>query len=247
MSEPHATGRTTPLDATPSSGGDRGRWLALAVVLSGAFMILLDATIVNVAIPSIQQSLRASYGTIEWVVSGYALAYGLLLVPAGRLGDRYGHKRLFLIGLAGFTAASALCGAAQTPAQLVACRVLQGVMAGVLNPPILAVIQIAFAPRERGRAFSWYGAVAGVSTAAGPLLGGLLISWDLHGWDWRPIFLLNVPIGAVALLAATRLLPSSRGRGGDLDPVGVALVSAAMLLITYPLVEGRDAGQPAWA
>ncbi|HEX8929742.1 MAG TPA: MFS transporter, partial [Actinomycetota bacterium] len=215
------------------------------MVLSGAFMILLDATIVNVAIPSIQQSLRASYGTIEWVVSGYALAYGLLLVPAGRLGDRYGHKRLFLIGLAGFTAASALCGAAQTPAQLVACRVLQGVMAGVLNPPILAVIQIAFAPRERGRAFSWYGAVAGVSTAAGPLLGGLLVAWDLHGWGWRPIFMINVPVGAVALVLASRL-PRVRGRGGELDAVGLALVAAAMLLITYPLVQGQSAGWPAW-
>jgi EmrB/QacA subfamily drug resistance transporter len=246
MSEPHTTGRTSHRQASPAAG-DRGRWLALAVVLAGAFMILLDATIVNVAIPSIQQNLGAGYGAIEWVVSGYALAYGLLLVPAGRLGDRYGHKRLFLIGLAGFTVASALCGTAQTPAQLVGWRVLQGVMAGLLNPPILAVIQLAFPPRERGKAFAWYGAVAGVSTAAGPLLGGLLISWNLHGWDWRPIFLLNLPIGVLALVAAARLLPSSRGRRGDLDPVGVALVSAAMLLITYPLVEGRDAGWPAWS
>jgi EmrB/QacA subfamily drug resistance transporter len=245
MNEPR-TSRTTSHRHASAAAGDRSRWLALAVVLAGTFVILLDATIVNVAIPSIQQSLRASYGAIEWVVSGYALAYGLLLVPAGRLADRYGHKRLFLIGLAGFTLASALCGTARTPAQLVGWRVLQGVMAGLLNPPILAVIQLAFPPRERGKAFAWYGAVAGVSTAAGPLLGGLLISWNLHGWDWRPIFLLNVPIGVLALVAAGRLLPSSRGRGGDLDPVGVALVSAAMLLLTYPLVEGRDAGWPAW-
>jgi MFS family permease len=218
----------------------------LAVVLVGAFMILLDATIVNVAVPSIQRSLHASYSAVEWMVSGYALAYGLLLIPAGRLGDRIGHKQTYLAGLAGFTVASLLCGISASPGELVAWRVVQGAMAGLMNPPILALIQAVFPPRERGRAYGLYGAVAGVATALGPLAGGLLIAWNLHGWDWRPVFGVNVPIGVVGMAAAIRLVPQLRGKPDRLDVVGTALVSAAMLLVTYPLIQGQQAGWPAW-
>jgi MFS family permease len=126
------------------------RLTILAVILTGGFMILLDATIVNVAVPTIQRNLHASYSAIEWIVSGYALAYGLLLIPGGRLGDRIGHKKTYLIGLAGFTAASVLCGVSASPGELVAWRVVQGAMAGVMNPPILAVIQAIYPPAERG-------------------------------------------------------------------------------------------------
>lgn len=226
---------------------DQRRWLALAVVLAGAFMILLDGTIVNVAIPAIQVDLGASYSGIEWVVSGYALAYGLLLIPAGRLGDRFGHKRLFLLGLAGFTVTSAFCGTAGSPDALIGWRVAQGAMAGVLNPAILAIIQVVFPPRERGRAFGLYGAVSGIAVALGPLLGGLLIEWDVRDLDWRPIFLINLPLGILTLTAALRLLRESRGRGGALDVVGILLVSAAVLLVTVPLIEGRAAGWPTWS
>jgi EmrB/QacA subfamily drug resistance transporter len=221
------------------------RMAVLAVLLTGGFMILLDATIVNVAIPSIQRNLHASYSAVEWVVSGYALAYGLLLIPAGRLGDRVGHKKTYLAGLAGFTIASVLCGTAASPAALVAWRVVQGAMAGLLNPPILAVIQAIFPPAQRARAFGFYGAVAGVATALGPLAGGLLITWNLHGWDWRPVFLVNLPIGIAGFAAAVWLIPEARGRRDSLDFAGAALITAVLLLITYPLIEGRSAGWPA--
>ena len=222
------------------------RMAVLACVLAGGFMILLDGTIVNVAIPTIQRSLHANYSTVEWVVSGYALAYGLLLIPAGRLGDRIGHKKTYLAGLAGFTVASVLCGTAGSPAGLVAWRVVQGAMAGVLNPPVLAVIQAVFPPKERGKAYGLYGATAGIATALGPLAGGLLIAWNLNGWGWRPVFLVNLPVGIIGLAAAARLVPESRARAGSLDLPGVALVSAAMLLITYPLIQGQSSGWPPW-
>jgi len=237
------TGGWTP---DPPEAGRR-RWLVLAVVLAAAFMILLDATIVNVAIPSIGRDLRASEAAVQWVVAGYALAYGLLLIPAGRLGDRFGHRRLLIIGLLGFTAASALCGAASSPGALVAWRIAQGAMAGVLNPPVLAIIRSVFPARELGQAFGWYGAMAGVSTAAGPLLGGLLIAADVAGSGWRPIFFINVPVGVITVVLVAALIPEVRGRPGGLDPVGIALLTAALLLLTVPLVQGRQLGWPAWA
>lgn len=230
-----------------ADGASGNRWLALAVVLTGAFLILLASTIVNVAVPTIQRDVGATYAAVQWIVGGYALAYGLLLIPAGRLGDRYGYRRVFLVGLGGFALASLLSAAAPGPWALVGWQVVAGAMAGVMNPQILAVIQVAFPPQERGRAFGMYGAVAGVAVAAGPLLGGLLIQWDPWGLSWRPVFLLNVIVGVVAFVAALRLLPESRGRGGSLDAVGVALVSAAFLLLTFPLVQGRAAGWPPWA
>jgi EmrB/QacA subfamily drug resistance transporter len=225
---------------------DPRRWVSLAVVLVGAFMILLDATIVNVAIPNIQVDLGASYGTIEWVVSGYALTFGLTLIPGGRLGDRFGYRRMFVLGMLGFIATSALCGLAQTPEQLLVARVGQGLLAGLLNPQILAIIQVLFPPRERGKAFSLYGIVAGVSVAAGPLLGGLLVQADIVGLQWRPVFLINVPIGLVAMIIAAKLLPGTKGRGGSLDAVGITLAAAAIVLVTVPLIQGREDGWPAW-
>jgi EmrB/QacA subfamily drug resistance transporter len=234
--------------ATAAPVGSPGRrWQVLAVVVAGFFMTMLDTTIVNVAIPSIQVGLHAGYGPAEWVVSGYALAFGLTLIPAGRLGDRLGHRRLFLLGLAGFTLMSLLCATAASPTGLVVCRVAQGTMAGILNPQILAVVQAMFPPRERGKAFAAYGATAGAGTTLGPLLGGVLISASLGGLTWQPIFLLNVPVGVAALIAAWCLLPESTGRGGNLDPAGIALITVALLLVTYPLVEGPSAGWPGWA
>jgi EmrB/QacA subfamily drug resistance transporter len=225
---------------------DSKRWVSLAIVLVGASMILLDATVVNVAIPSIQSDLGASYGAVEWVISGYALSLGLTLIPGGRLGDRFGYRRLFVLSMIGFVAASALCGLAQTPEQLIFARIAQGVLAGLLNPQILAIIQVAFPPSERGKAFSLYGIVAGVSVALGPLLGGVLVQADIAGSLWRPIFLVNVPIGTIAVSYAVRLLPRTRGRPGGFDPVGTLLVAATISLVTVPLIQGREADWPAW-
>ena len=170
-------------------------WQILAVVLTGSFMAVLDTTIVNVALPSIQQGAHASSGALEWVVSGYALTFGLALVPAGRLGDRYGYKRLFLTGLSLFTLASVACGVSQNSGELIIARLVQGLGAGIYYPAISAIIQRLFTGKDRSRAFGYLGGVVGVSTAAGPLLGGLLVQLAGVTDGWRWVFLVNLFIG----------------------------------------------------
>jgi EmrB/QacA subfamily drug resistance transporter len=226
---------------------DPRRWLALGVVLIAVFMQLMDISIVNVAIPSIQRDLDASYSQVQWVLAGYQLAFAVVLITGGRLGDIYGRKRLFLIGVSGFTIASALCGFAPSPVMLVGSRILQGAMGALMFPQALAVTQVEFPQRERGAAFGVTGAVIGLATISGPLLGGLLIAGNLFGLDWRPIFLVNLPLGVLAVAAALVLLRESKAEGAlRLDPGGVAIVSVALLMLVYPLVEGRDLGWPAW-
>jgi EmrB/QacA subfamily drug resistance transporter len=226
---------------------DPRRWLALGIVLIAVFMQLMDISIVNVAIPSIQRNLNASYSQVQWVLAGYQLAFAVVLITGGRLGDIYGRKRLFLIGVSGFTVASALCGFAQSPVMLVGSRFLQGAMGALMFPQALSVTQVEFPQRERGAAFGITGAVIGLATISGPLLGGLLIAGNVLGLDWRPIFLVNLPLGVLAVAAAVVLLRESRAEGAlRLDPAGVAIASAALLMLIYPLVEGRDLGWPAW-
>src|SRR6185437_112649 len=233
--------------AATGDGADPRRWLTLIILLLAAFMNLLDVSIVNIAIPSIQRDLHASYADVQWALAGYTLAYALVLITGGRLGDMFGRKRLFLIGVTGFTIMSALCGAAQSPGMLIACRVVQGAMGAIMVPQVLAVIQVIFPPRERIKALAGFGITAGLGTVSGPLLGGLLIQHNLFGLDWRPIFLINVPVGIVAVIASAVLVRESRApHPPKLDPVGVVLITAALLLLLYPLVEGRQLGWPAW-
>jgi EmrB/QacA subfamily drug resistance transporter len=231
----------------PGEQADPRRWLTLTILLLAAFMNLLDVSIVNIAIPSIQRSLHASYADLQWALAGYTLAYALVLITGGRLGDIFGRKRLFLAGVIGFTIMSALCGAAQSPGMLIACRVVQGTMGAIMVPQVLAVIQVIFPPAERIKALAGFGVTAGLGTVSGPLLGGLLIQHNLFGLGWRPIFLINVPVGILAVAAAAVLVRESRApRPPKLDPVGVGLISAALLLLLYPLVEGRQLGWPPW-
>jgi EmrB/QacA subfamily drug resistance transporter len=238
---------TSPAGPPGGEEPDPRRWIALAVVLTAAFMQLVDISIVNVAIPSIQRDLDASYAQIQWVLAGYQLAFAVTLITGGRLGDIFGRKRLFVLGMTGFTLASALCGLAQNPAMLIGSRVFQGLMGAIMFPQTLSVIQVTFLPRERATAFGTFGATIGLATITGPLVGGLLINGDLLGLDWRPIFLVNVPIGIVALAGALRLLRESRApQALRTDLLGVGIVSAGLLLLVYPLVEGRDLGWPAW-
>src|SRR5215469_15448969 len=236
--------------ASSSSSGEAvypRRGLTLGILLLAAFMNLLDVSFVNIAVPSIQRNLGASYADIQWALAGYTLAYALVLITGGRLGDAFGRKRLFLIGVAGFTVMSALCGAAQSPGELIAFRVVQGAMGGIMIPQVLAVIQVMFPPAERIKALAGFGVTAGLGTVSGPLLGGLLIQGNLLGLDWRPIFLINVPVGIVTIAASVVLVRESRAPNPPkLDPVGVALISAALLLLLYPLVQGRQLGWPAW-
>jgi EmrB/QacA subfamily drug resistance transporter len=226
---------------------DPARWRALAVLLLALFMVLLDTSIVTNGLATLQRDLGASSAQVQFVLTGYAVAYGVLLITGGRLGDLYGRRHLFLLGLAGFTLTSALCGLAWSPVSLIVFRVLQGLTAALLFPQVASFIQVLFPAAERPRAFGLQGAIIGLGVIAGPLLGGLLIDADLFGSLWRPIFLVNVPIGIVALLWASRVLgesKSSQARG--LDVPGVALLSLALVLLIYPVIEGRDKGWPGW-
>jgi EmrB/QacA subfamily drug resistance transporter len=229
---------------------DPRRWRALAVTLVVGFMSLLDVTIVNVAIPSIERGLDASAQSVQWVVSGYALTFGLVLVAGGRLGDLVGRRRMFLIGLTGFTLTSAAAGAAPNEELLVAARLLQGVAAGMLTPQNSGLIQDLFRGDERGRAFGWFGTTVGVSAATGPVLGGLLIALFGTEYGWRVVFLVNVPIGIVAMVLAARLIPRVQPRRGalrrEVDPVGALLLGSAVLCVLLPLVEAMSDPATAW-
>lgn len=215
------------------------RWHALAVCLVAGAMTLLDVSIVNVALPSIREGLDAGNSTIQWVVAGYALAFGIVLVPAGRLGDARSRRTVFIWGVGLFTLSSALCGAAQTPLMLAAARVLQGIGGGLITPQVSGFIQNLFKGPERGRAFGLFGTTIGVSTAIGPLLGGLLVHVGGAESGWRLVFYVNVPIGIALMFLAARYLPrAEHGPKQSLDPVGVVLFGAAMLFVLLPLVQG---------
>ena len=223
------------------------RWVALAVLLCAVFMNMLDVTIVNVALPSIQRSLGASNSDIEWVVAGYVLMFALALLPFGRLGDIVGRKRMFMIGVTCFTIGSALCGLSTNIVMLIGARLFQGFSAAMMTPQVLALAQVMFSPKERARAFSFFGMMAGIATVSGPIIGGLLIDHDVFGLGWRAIFLINLPIGVFAVFAGWKLVPSTAGHAGERnDYGGIALIASAMFLLIFPLVEGRTFGWPAW-
>jgi EmrB/QacA subfamily drug resistance transporter len=206
-------------------------------------MSLLDVTIVAVALPSMQRDLGASAAAVQWVVSGYALTFALVLVPAGRLGDAVGRRRIFLVALAGFVVCSAAAGAAPTVAWLVVARLAQGACAGCLAPQNSALIQQMFRGAERGRAFGLFGATVGVSSAVGPVTGGLILALAQGAQGWRWIFYVNVPVGAIALLLGIRLLPRvAPGRRERLDLTGVALLGAGVLCLMLPLVFAESGG-----
>jgi len=243
-----------PVDRTgtdgsgPGRGGgddyqpDPRRWRALAVVLVSGFMVLLDVSIVNVALPSIATGIGADESDLQWIVSGYALSFGLVLVAGGRVGDARGRRPTLVFGLVLFTLASLACGAAQNPTWLVVARLLQGLGAGLVAPQNSGLIQGLFRGQERGRAFGLFGAVIGVSTAIGPLLGGLLIQLGGAENGWRWIFLVNLPIGLAAIALAFRTVPHTprvRGERTDYDPTGAVLLGVATLLLLLPFVESR--------
>jgi EmrB/QacA subfamily drug resistance transporter len=226
---------------------DPDRWKALAVCLAAGFMTLLDVSIVNVALPSIEQGLHAQQNELEWIVAGYALSLGLLLVPAGRFGDAHGRRPVFMVGVALFVLASAGCGLAPTAFALVLGRLVQGFAGGLISPQISGLIQSLFRGEERGKAFGLFGATIGVSTAVGPLTGGALIAlFGVHD-GWRAVFFVNLPIGAAILLLALRYLPAptaAERRPQTLDPLGVVLLGAAVVCILVPFIEQRTSHSP---
>jgi EmrB/QacA subfamily drug resistance transporter len=245
---------------TPSRAGSTGQraatWAPLAVILCGTFVYVLDFFIVNVALPSIARGLAASPAAIEWIVAGYGLSSAAFLVTGGRLGDHFGRRKMFCAGIAVFTVASALCGAAPDAGALVAARLAQGIGGAVMAPNVLSILGTIYTGTARVKAISAYGMVMGSAAVLGQLFGGLLISANVAGLGWRVIFWVNVPVGVAALVLARRLVPESRATDGAagaaagrgrLDLRGAALLTAALVAILLPLLDGRQQGWPAWS
>jgi EmrB/QacA subfamily drug resistance transporter len=221
--------------------------LAAVVMTVAALMDMLDVTVVNVALPTIRTRLHAGPTAVEWVVSGYMLAFAALLITAGRLGDQFGRRRLFLIGVAGFGATSLLSGLSQTPTELIVCRLLQGASAAVLMPQILAMLRTVFSGAQRATAFGIYGAVSGLAAAVGVILGGVLTQANLFGLSWRAVFLINVPISVIVLVLAVAWVPETREPSSRrLDTRAAVMLAGALVAIVYPLLEGREHGWPWW-
>jgi EmrB/QacA subfamily drug resistance transporter len=239
--------RASKPDPAAQSDGDQpdpNRWKALVICLLGGGIVLLDVSIVNVALQSISTGLPGTTPeAVQWILSGYALSFGLLLVPGGRLGDATGRRRMFVIGVGLFTLASALCGFAPNGIVLVVARLVQGLAGGLLTPQVTALIQQLFRGRERGKAFGLFGATVGIATAIGPLIGGLLITAFGTENGWRFVFFVNLPVGLVTILLAFRYLPApsgaERGKKHDFDPVGIVLLGAAVVALLLPFVQSQ--------
>jgi EmrB/QacA subfamily drug resistance transporter len=221
-------------------------WAPLLVVLTGTFVTFLDFFIVNVALPSMQQDLHAGPSAISLVVAGYGLTFAVGMITGGRLGDLYGRRRMFALGLVLFTLTSAACGLAPTIGVLVAARFLQGAAGALLTPQVLAILGTVYAGERRATAFAAYGFAMGVAGVLGQLIGGALIQADIAGLGWRAIFLINVPVGVLARLFVNRVVPESRGAAARLDVAEAVLVSCAVAAVVLPLTEGREHGWPLW-
>ena len=235
------------ISAPPAGALAAPPWLGLSVLLLGGFVTIFDLFVVNVAIPAMQAGLGASFAQIGFIVAGYELAFGVLLITGGRLGDLYGRRRLFAVGMAGFTLASALCGLAPDAGFLIGARVLQGLAAALLFPQVYASIRVNFEGEHGRRAFGLLGMTLGLAAIAGQVLGGWLVHADLFGLGWRSIFLINVPIGLGAIAAARRIPESRAPRRPALDWSGVLRVSLGLALLLVPLIEGPGQGWPAWS
>jgi EmrB/QacA subfamily drug resistance transporter len=227
----------------------RWRWLAFAAVLAASVMDLLDSTIAGVAAPTIRHDLGGSYADLQWVTAGYGLAMAVVLLVGGRLGDVFGRKRILLLGVAGFTLASLACAWSRSAEMLIAARALQGGFGAVMLPQGFGLIRDLFPPAEMPRAWGVFGPAMSLSAILGPIVAGLLIGADLLGTGWRMIFLVNLPVGAGALVVGARFLPAvpPAVRSARLDAVGIGLAAAGAFWLVYPLVQGRELGWPAWA
>jgi EmrB/QacA subfamily drug resistance transporter len=240
---------STRTDSTARRHADRRelRPFGVLILLAGAFMPIMDFFITNVALPSIDASLHASPSALQLVVAGYGVAYAALLVLGGRLGDRYGRHRMFVGGLVGFTLASAACGLAPGIAVLIAARVVQGGAAALLIPQVLATFHHTLEGERKARALALYGATSGIAAVVGQIVGGVLVSADIAGTTWRPIFLVNVPVGIIVLLVAGRVVPATRSpRPVGIDLPGTVLFAAALTALLAPLTEGHSLGWPWW-
>ncbi len=223
------------------------RWVGLAAILAATLLNLLDSTVTVIAGPSIRDDLGGSSATLQWIAAAYTLALAVGLLVGGRLGDMFGRKQTFLVGVAGFLAASFFCAAAWSPESLITARALQGVFGAVMIPQSFGLIRALFG-KDTGKAFGAFGPAIGLATIIGPVVGGLLLEWDVMGLGWRAIFAINVPLAIVAMVVGARTLPSGSptARGERLDGFGGVIAAAAMFLLVYPLVVGREEGWPMW-
>ncbi len=236
-------------EAPPSSSLPlRTAWLVLTVVFIADIMDLIDSSVANLAGPSIRADLGGGPMTIQWVLTAYTAAFALGLITSGRLGDLLGRRRLFLLGMVGFTASSLACGLAPSALLLIVTRLLQGIFGSVMIPQGMALVKVVFPPEHLRKALIPFGPVMGLATVAGPILAGWLLNLDLFGSAWRPIFLINVPFGLIAGVLGWRVLPQRSGEDSKvrLDLTGVGLLTASSALLIIPLVQGRDLGWPAW-
>ncbi|MFI6348046.1 MFS transporter [Streptomyces sp. NPDC050560] len=223
------------------------RWMVLAVVLVAEVMDLLDATVTSVAAPSVRADIGGGETTLQWLGAAYTLPFAVLLITAGRLGDLWGRRRLFLIGAAGFTVASVACAAATSPGMLLTTRALQGALGALLIPQGFGLLKEVFPAKELGKAFGLFGPVMGLSAVGGPIIGGALVDGDLFGTGWRMIFLINLPLGILAIIGALRYMPKGAWLPGvKLDIGGMVLVSLSSVAVVYPLVQGRELDWPLW-
>jgi len=246
MLQPEALTKTHG-PATPPTARNTLRWFVFAVVLAANIMDLIDATIVNVAGPSIRHALGGNASTLQWLPAGYTLAFAVLLITGARLGDMYGRRRLFLVGSAGFTLTSAACAAAPSMAVLIGFRVLQGSFGALMIPQGFGMLKETFDEDEMTKVFGAFGPMMGLSVLAAPILAGALIEANLWGIGWRLVFLINVPIGIAAFAGALRVLPRTIAHPGiRLDTGGMVLIGVALTAIIYPLIQGRADGWPAW-
>ena len=225
----------------------RSRGIATTVLMVATFMDLMDSTITNVALPTIGKNLEATPEQLEWIVAGYVIAFATLLITGGRLGDIFGHRRIFVIGIVGFTLASLGAALSQTGDLLVTCRVLQGGFAGIMMPQVLSSVQVMFAPEERAPVLGIIGSLSALGAVGGLILGGWLVTADLLGMGWRSIFLVNVPIGVALVVAALLFVPRSRSEHPlRPDLVGVVLGGVGVFLVVFPLTDGRAVGWAWW-
>ncbi|WDA12211.1 MULTISPECIES: MFS transporter [Paracoccus] len=234
-----------PHPASPPKGVNP--WAATVLLLMGNFMNLIDVSIVNVALPSIRTDLGASETQIEWISAAYVLAFAVGLLPCGRFGDKLGRKRLFLSGVGLFTLASVLCGLAPDINVLIGARALQGIGGAMMVPQVMAIMHVIFPPEQKAKAFALAGVVISLGAVTGPLLGGVLISGNLYGLEWRPIFLVNLPVGLLVVLAGFWLIPRlESSRDMAIDWWGVGLFGLAITLVVLPMIEGPLLGWPWW-
>lgn len=227
---------------------NRLKWWALAVTVLAVLVDMIDTQIVTVAAPTIQRELGISDAALQWITAGYALGFALMLITGGRLGDHYGRKRMFVLGMTGFTLSSLAAGLAQDSGVLIAARIAQGISSGLMVPQVLAFIQSEFDHAERPKAMTYYSAAFPLGGMAGPLLGGLLIQADLFGTGWRAVFLVNLPIGIIAIVGALITMPAQTRQGAArIDTGGLVLLTIALSALFFPLVQGRELDWPLWS